>query len=335
MYALSEHALRAMNNELGPASDHFDGRHFFNPGAMEHCFIARRRGDWLRWMAMRKPTAWTPVTDFTPPAPPPARSNKLAITWINHSTVLIQVAGHNIITDPIYAQRVGPLARWGPRRYHPPGVAFKELPAIDSVLISHAHYDHLDYPTVAALARRDDPLFVAGLGLRRWFKAAGAKRVATLDWWRSQAIDESVCVTGTPARHASRRSLRDANRSLWLGYWITTPAGGVYFAGDTGMGGHFKTIRARLGAPRVALLPIGSYVPRWFMAPRHINPQEAVAAHQTLGVDISIGIHFATFQLADEARFAPAADLAAAADAAGLEAGAFRAPAFGERFVFD
>ncbi len=316
----------------GPVSDHFDGERFHNAAPIEHDFA-----DLWRWIRTRDNHPWERIDMFdAPPAPPERVTDGLRITWINHATVLIQAVGINIITDPVFSERVSPVSWFGPKRYHPPGVAFDALPPIDVVLISHAHYDHLDKPTIRRLARRFNPLFVAGLGLAEWLERAGATQVRTLDWW--EAVDlpgDSLRLTAAPAQHWSRRGLLDRNRTLWASYWIDTPAGGVYFAGDTGIAPHFDTIRARLGAPRVALLPIGAYEPRWFMRQQHMNPEDAVVAHQRLGASHSIGIHFATFKLSDEARFAPVDDLARARERAGIENGQFWAPAFGGAYQFD
>jgi len=315
----------------GPSSDHFDGSHFHNGAPIEH-----KLGDLWRWMTTRENHPWTRVERFDTPAPPPARvDNGLRITWINHSTVLIQVDGMNILTDPVFSERVSPVQWFGPRRYHPPGVAFEDLPVIDVVLISHAHYDHLDRTSIIRLARRFNPLFVAGLGLKTWLRKAGAGRVATGDWWDTIALPGAVQLTVTPAQHWSRRGLFDRNRTLWVSYWIESSAGGVYFAGDTGLADHFATIHERLGAPCVSLLPIGAYEPRWFMGQQHMNPADAVVAHQQLGASHSIGIHFATFKLSDEARFAPVDDLALARENAGVDPAAFWAPAFGAGYRFD
>ncbi|GAB3682330.1 MBL fold metallo-hydrolase [Salinisphaera aquimarina] len=315
----------------GPVSDHFDGHRFHNAEPIEHGF-----GDLLRWMRTRENHPWQRVSGFAPPPPPPARVNDgLRITWINHATVLIQVAGVNILTDPVFSERVSPLPGFGPRRYHPPGVAFDNLPPVDVVLISHAHYDHLDRASIKRLASRFDPLFVTGLGLADWFAGTGARHVVTADWWQQVALPGQLSLTVTPARHWTRRGLGDRNRTLWASYWIDTPAGGVYFAGDTGAGPHFGAIRARLGSPRVALLPIGAYEPRWFMAQQHMNPADAVQAHRQLGAAHSVGIHFATFKLSDEARFAPVDDLAQALSQAGLTRHDFWAPAFGAGYSFD
>ena len=312
----------------GPVSDHFDGERFYNAEPIEHGF-----GDLLRWMRTRDNHPWERIDTFDAPAPPPPRVDEgVTITWVNHATVLIQSAGVNILTDPVFSQRVSPVSWFGPRRYHPPGVAFADLPPIDVVLISHAHYDHLDRPTVERLVEHHDPLFVAGLGLGAWLRDTGATRVATADWWEKVELPGPLALTATPARHWSRRGIFDRNKTLWASYWIDTPAGGIYFAGDTGMAPHFAHIRERLGAPRLALLPIGAYEPRWFMAQQHMNPADAVRAHEQLGAMQSIGIHFGTFKLSDEARDAPAAALAEARARAGLEPRDFIVPRFGERF---
>ena len=322
--------IRGRTPEPAERSDHFDGRRFHNPNP-----VSRGPGALWRWYRERERNPWSRITDFARPAPPPARADGLAVTWIGHATTLIQAAGHNVLTDPVFSEHVGPVPGLGPRRYHPPGLAFDDLPAIDTVLISHAHYDHLDRPTIRRLIARFNPLFVAAAGLSDWLVAAGARRIVTLDWWQDTRVGDAMTVTATPARHWSRRGLTDRNRALWVGYWIETAgASSLFFAGDTGFGPHFSEIRHRLGAPAVALLPIGAYAPRWFMAPQHMNPQDAVQAHQELGAGHSLGIHFATFKLSDEGQWAPVAALSRARAAAGLPEANFQAPAFGQRVVF-
>ncbi len=310
----------------GPVSDHFDGTRFHNARPIEH-----KLGDVVRWWRTRDNQPWQRVEHFDPPPPPPERVDYgLRITWINHATVLIQTAGLNILTDPIFAERASPVPWAGPRRYHPPGVAFDDLPTIDIVLISHAHYDHLDRQSVKRLVAGFDPLFVVPLGLDERLQRIGVQRVESRDWWQSMALSDNVRLTLTPAQHWSRRGVFDHDTTLWAGYWLDTPGGAVYFAGDTGMATHFNDIRQRLGAPRVALLPIGAYEPRWFMAQQHMNPADAVDAHQIMDAQQSIGIHFATFKLTDEGQHAPAEALAVARAAAGLDPKRFIVPEFGE-----
>lgn len=308
-----------------PVSDHCDGRQFFNPEPVAH-----RAGDLWRWWRNRAHNPWQRVTDFTPPAPPPQRSQPPRITWVGHATLLIQIDGRNLLTDPVWSERVGPQPWLGPRRYHPPAIRFDDLPPIDVVLISHSHYDHLDRPTIRRLIAAHDPLFVCPLGLDAWFEHVGTQRVITLDWWQQQALNEGISIHATPARHWSNRTMLDRNRSLWCGYYVTAPSGAVFFAGDTGMGDHFAAIRERFGAPDVALLPIGAYEPRWFMHAQHMNPADAVDAHVKLGAKKSIGIHFGTFKLSDEGQHDPVHELAHDRRNAGLSADVFVAPAFGE-----
>ena len=293
---------------VGKKSDHFDGERFYNPGRYED------RGFWdvVRWQLSSHAVDWPDWVQTPRFAPPPARVDEgIRITFINHASVLVQLGGKNILTDPVWSERVGPLSWLGPKRHKRVGVAFERLPRIDAVLISHNHYDHLDIPTLRRLSRRDRPVVFAGLGtaalLRRYDIAQGHD----LDWWQSQDLGK-VRITFTPAQHWSTRGLGDKNVNLWGSFYIVEGKHRVYFAGDTGRGKHFATIRQRLGAPSVALLPIGAYLPRWFMWPQHINPEEAVLAHRALGANRSVGIHWGTFKQADEGLNAPVKDLAKA-----------------------
>ncbi len=219
---------------------------------------------------------------------------------VNHSTVLLQQSGCNILTDPIWSERASPLTWAGPRRRRMPGVRWEDLPRIDIVLLSHNHYDHLDLATLRRLAKRGQSDFIVPLGVARLLRSQGIGPVYELDWGESQALD-GVTVHGLPAMHFSARGLFDRNRTLWCGYMMEAAGRKVYFAGDTAFGEHFARIREVFGAPGLALLPIGAYEPRWFMSPVHMNPEDAVKAHGILGARTSIAIHHGTFQLADEA----------------------------------
>jgi L-ascorbate metabolism protein UlaG (beta-lactamase superfamily) len=225
----------------------------------------------------------------------------MRVTFVGHSTALLQTAGMNVLTDPVWSERASPVAWAGPRRHRPPGLRFEDLPPIDLVLISHNHYDHLDLPTLRRLAREHAPRFVAGLGVGRLLTDVGVGPVLEMDWWQQAAGPGDLTVSCVPARHFSGRGLRDRNASLWCGYVLHGPGGLVYFAGDTGFGGHFEEIARRLGAPRLALLPIGAYLPQWFMGPVHLSPPEALRAHRILGARTSVGLHFGTFRIADDA----------------------------------
>jgi L-ascorbate metabolism protein UlaG (beta-lactamase superfamily) len=242
-----------------------------------------------------------------------------------------------VLTDPIFSRRCSPVSWAGPARVRPPGVSLAELPRPDVILLSHNHYDHMDLPSLRELNRRHRPLVVTTLGNARKLDRLGIA-ATELDWWQDVAVGP-LRVTATPARHFAARTPFDRNRTLWGGFMVSAPGGPalggqVLFAGDSGAGVHWQQIRARLGAPDVALLPIGAYEPRWFMAPVHMNPAEAVQAHLALGARRSVGMHFGTFQLTDEAIDAPLRALDAARREAGLAAGLFTTQGFGETRVY-
>lgn len=293
----------------GPVSDHFDGRRF-------HMAIPRERhlGDYVEWLVQREPGPWRDYEAIAPGPPPPRRvlGEALWVTPINHSTVLIQTAGLNILTDPIWSHRASPFSFMGPDRHIPPGIRFEDLPPIDAVLISHSHYDHMDLPTLKRLWERDRPRIFVGLGNAGTLRAAGIGEVSETDWWQTRDLMPGVQVHGVPAQHWTSRGLFDRNRTLWLGYVLETPGGAIYFAGDTGFGPHYAAIATRFPALRLALLPIGAYLPRWFMQPVHMNPSEAVATWRMLGAASGLPIHYGTFRLAEEGQDQPPGDLAQA-----------------------
>jgi len=219
---------------------------------------------------------------------------------VNHSTVLVQMDGFNVLTDPIWSERCSPFSWAGPRRARPPGVRWEDLPPIDAVLISHNHYDHLDVATLQRLARDHRPRIYATLGNGALLRSRGIPVTAELDWWQSADLGPGLSLTSVPAQHFSNRSITDRNRALWTGFVIQGGAGAVYFAGDTALGPHFEQIRNRLGPVRLALLPIGAFRPEWFMSPVHLSPSEALRAHHLVGAATSVAIHFGTFQLGDD-----------------------------------
>jgi len=243
-----------------------------------------------------------------PARPDPAGApGRVRVTLINHATTLIQLDGVNVLTDPIWSDRVGPVPG-GPGRFQQPGVVFGDLPFIHAVLLSHSHFDHLDLPTLRRLAGAHHPRILAGLGTRAFLEAEGVSGCEDLDWWQAAHLGP-LTVTFAPAQHWSRRGIADQNHLLWGSFFVAGAAGSVYFAGDTGWGPHFAQVRERLGAPSLALLPIGAYRPRWFMRSQHIDPEEAVLAHLVLGAAKSAAIHWGTFDLSDEGAFDPVQDL--------------------------
>lgn len=283
----------------GPPSDHFDGERFSNGNP-----LWQREGDFLKWVLNRQRGYWPDWIDATPGPRPPERAGDLRITFINHSTTLIQLDGINILTDPVFSHRVSPFQFAGPKRHRPPGIRFRDLPPIDLVLVSHNHYDHCDIATLQQLQTRFAPRIITPLGNKGLMARYGLQRVSEIDWWESEGN-----VTAVPAQHFSARALSDRNRCLWSGFVIRGERGNVYFAGDTGWGPHFEEIGRRFAPMRLALLPIGAYLPRWFMRPAHIDPAEAVEAHRVLGAATSMAIHFGTFALGDDGELDPVHDL--------------------------
>lgn len=293
-------------------SDHFDGEKFFNPGGNNDKSLI----DVLRWQFLGDRKDWPDslVNLARPNLPEELDPNTVAVTFVNHATMLIQVKGVNILTDPVWSERTSPFQWIGPKRVREPGLSWDELPKIDVVIISHNHYDHMDEGTLKRLAARDQPLILVPLGDRVHVASFGSQRVEEMDWWQERKINEDLKIVFTPAQHWSGRWLNDRFRSLWGSYAIVYRDQRIYFAGDTGYGGHFKEIRERLGPMNLSFLPIGAYEPRWFMKYSHMNPEEAVQAHLDLGSEKSIGMHFGTFQLTDESIEQPLVDLNRAID---------------------
>ncbi len=320
-----------------PLSDHCDGQSFFNPGDSAP---TRGLAQVLRWQLRGERAAWPRKVANGVFEPPPSvvTPGTAAITFINHATFLIRLPGAPgapgavVLTDPIFSDRCSPVPWAGPMRARLPGVALAELPRPDVVLLSHNHYDHMDLPSLRDLQRRHAPRFVTLLGNARVLAKLGIE-ATELDWWQAVAAGP-LRITATPARHFSARTPLDRNRSLWGGFMIGVDAGQILFAGDSGAGPHWQAIGVRLGFPDVALLPVGAYEPGWFMAPVHMNPAEAVQAHVALGARRSIGMHFGTFQLTDEAIDAPLEALQAARLEVGLDAAAFATHDFGETRLY-
>ncbi len=303
---------------------HFDGKRFYNPDSGQ----APGFLDALRWqLTTRREPSPKFVADVEQSVPPRRQEgNGLRVTLVNHSTVLLQERGSNILTDPVWSERVSPFSWVGPRRRREPGVAWEHVPPIDVVLLSHNHYDHLDLATLRRLAARGEATFVVPAGVPRLLRSGNIGPVHELDWGESLALP-GCRVHSVPALHFSGRGIFDRNATLWCGYVIEYQNRRVYFAGDTGFGPHFGLIREKFGSLDLALLPIGAYEPRWFMSPIHMAPDEAIRAHQILDPKTSIAIHHGTFQLADDGLDTPKNQLAAAAPRGSfliLENGQFR-----------
>ena len=267
---------------------------------------------------------------------PRAEATEFTATWIGHSTVLLQMGGLNVLTDPVWSERASPVQWLGPGRVMDPGLPLEALPPLDVVLLAHNHYDHLDKGTVKRVARAHPnagwivPLEL-GASVRRW----GARAIVELDWWQ-QAEVPGLRVTGTPARHFSARGFRDRCRTLWCGYVVEAAGGRAYFAGDTAYHPQFGEITARCGAPDLVMMPIGAYDPRWFMHVVHVDPEEAVQAYVYLTsagdstLPLMLAIHWGTFRLTDEPMDEPPRRAIAAWQQRGLDPSRLWVARFGE-----
>src|ERR1051325_2471760 len=295
----------------GPESDHFDGRQFHNPDPQR-----QHAGSFLKWQMTRERGVGREWVDAPAGPKPPGRvdGGRVRVTFVNHATTLIQMDGVNLLTDPIWSVRCSPLPFGGPKRHRPPGIRFEDLPPIDAVLVSHNHYDHLDVPT---LRRLNAKRLLTPLGNGALMARHGVERATDLDWWQAIQVTDKVKATLAPAQLFCARALSDRDANLWGGFVVSGPSGNVYFAGDTGWGSHFAQIAKRFPNIRVALLPIGAYLPRWFMKPAHIDPAEAVEAHKVLRAQTSIPMHYGTFALGDDGETQPVDDLRLAIAAAG------------------
>ncbi|MDF3819977.1 MBL fold metallo-hydrolase [Leptospira sp. 96542] len=234
------------------------------------------------------------------------RSNQksLSVTWVGHASTLIQLDNVNILTDPIWSERCSPVSFAGPKRFTKPGLSLDDLPPIDIVILSHNHYDHTDLPTLKELERRFHPRFFIGLGNQTWLQKEGLGSVSEMDWWDKIEV-KGIRLHFTPSQHFSGRGLFDRDETLWGSYVLEGKSQKVYFGGDTGYYSHFREIGERFGSFDVAILPIGAFEPRWFMAPVHVDPAETVQAFVDLRAKYLIPIHYMTFVLSDEALDSP------------------------------
>ncbi len=326
--------LQGCTARNAPTSDHFDGSLFHN----------RATGsDYTLWQEVKiarelrtKKKNWPARFETTPyRAPAEPVLHGIRVLWIGHSTTLIQTPDLNIITDPILFDSIGPSV-FGINTVTNPGVRIESLPTIDVILISHNHYDHLDLRSLHALVDRQrtaPPRILVGRGVGSLLKNAGLSSYAELDWDESVTIKDAT-VYFLEAIHTSRRGIWDTNDTLWGSFLIDSPEGRTYFAGDSAYGTHFHRIYEKYGAPRVSLLPIGAYEPRWFMYRMHMNPDEAVRAYLDLHSESAIGIHFGLIDNADESYDAPVNDLIAARRAHGVDATNFAAPLYGQVFRY-
>lgn len=287
----------------GPVSDHFDGKHFINPLPTEE----KTFGELVKWMMNREQGKWNDWTEIGPQPKPPQRVGvgELRVTFVNHATILLQMDGLNILTDPVWSKRASPVTWSGPKRHKAPGVQLEDLPPIDIVLLSHNHYDHMDTATLKQLTSSHHPQTFVTLGNRAFLEPMGIPVAAEMDWWQTHELGNGVRLHCVPAQHFSGRGFCDRFKTLWAGYVLESKSGNVYFAADTGWGPHLEEIGKRLGPFRLSMIPIGAFRPRWFMAPVHIGPEEAVQAHKVVRSAVTVPIHYGTFHLGDDGEDEP------------------------------
>jgi L-ascorbate metabolism protein UlaG (beta-lactamase superfamily) len=311
-----------------PLSEHYDGKRFFNPWGANN---TKSLWDVLAWKLTSKAATWPEQEHKKIDAEAliaAGKSDQVHVTYIGHATTYIQNNKLSILTDPHFSHRASPLSFAGPSRIRKPAFEILQLPAVDIVLISHNHYDHLDLPTLKELEKRFHPHFIVPLGNAELLKSEGLQKITELDWWEKFENIQLV-----PAQHWSARAVSDRNEALWGGYVITMSDQKIYFAGDTGYGPHFKMIGEKSGPIKLAILPIGAYEPRWFMKDQHLNPDDAIQAHLDLKSEGGFAIHFETFQLTDEGFDEPRNQLNELLKKYNVPPAAFLTPQFGETFT--
>ncbi len=310
------HFLDAVYYHGAPGA-HFDGQRFANPDGEDTISApaGSNRGNFLmRYLWGEGRPAWPDHVAIDPRQPPPrVEGEAMVATWVGHASVLVQTQGINILTDPVWSDRAGPLGI-GPARVAPPGIAFDRLPRIDVVLVSHDHYDHMDLATLKRLWARDHPLIVTSLGNDAVIGQVGVPSRA-LDWGGRIAIKPGVEVIVTRNHHWGSRWFSDRNRALWSSFVVRVPGGNLFFAGDTGAGDlRWPGEAAAYGPVRLALIPIGAFrfVAGQMSVDSHIGPVDAVEVARRLGAARAIGVHWGTFRLSSEAYDTPPRLLAAA-----------------------
>lgn len=329
--------MTSKNPWYNPELTHHTPEGFCNPEPE-----LRQPGDLKRWRRERKQQNLPK---------PPARGYELftqdwwqpadlsgsddAVWWLGHACILLRIEGRYTLIDPALSRRASPVPFFGPERKTPAPLTIADLPTLDSVLISHNHYDHLDRPTIKKILRRfPEVKFVVPLGLAAWLRRLGARSVVELDWWQQTQVD-SLSIHAVPARHWSMRTLWDRNRSLWCGWVVQHKQLNFWFSGDSGYSENLLEIPRRLGPFNLAALPVGAYAPKWFMRGQHMDPDQAVSLHLACGQPHTLPIHWGVFELADESLDEPPEVLRHAMQSASLDPQRFQTCRIGSRILLD
>jgi len=300
-------------------SPNWDGKQFNPPLPEEPIPFWSTLGDWIKGADNTTPSEPIAVVERSKEELEQAPPGGLRITWFGHSSTLVEIDGHRILFDPVWGERVSPLKHIGPKRFHPVPMALDDLPSLDAVVISHDHYDHLDEPTIVALAERGERFFVplgVGAHLEGW--GVPAERIVELDWWEQVQVGE-LRMVATPGRHFSGRSvvMADRNKTLWAGWALVGPEHRVYYSGDTAMFPGFAEIGERLGPFDVTMIEIGAYNAAWRDV--HIGPEQAIEAHKMLRGKLLLPVHWGTFDLALHSWVEPAERVLVAAREGGVD----------------
>lgn len=310
--------LERIRASLAWAGDRFRNLHPIMPGLRDAAVAMPTLAEFICGGERRVPRA--PLPSVNPlDAWTRSPASGLRATWLGHSTVLIEIDGLRVLTDPVWGPRASPARFAGPKRFQPVPVALRELPPVDLVVVSHDHYDHLDYPTIRELRKRAVP-FVTSLGVGAHLEAWGVRPelVVELDWWESYRLPGTeLSVTAAPSQHFSGRGLNDRNATLWSAMVIRSPRHAVFFSGDTGLTTEYQTIRARLGPFDLVMLEVGAFHPAW--GDIHLGPENALAALALLGGGPFLPVHWGTFSLAMHAWDQPAEALLELAPQAGAQ----------------
>jgi len=300
------------------AEDRFRNRHPVMPGLRDPNTPMPTLTEFLCGGERRVPRgplpSMNPLESWSRPA-----DSGLRATWLGHSTVLIEIGGLRVLTDPVWGPRASPSRLAGPKRFQPVPVALRAMPPVDLVIVSHDHYDHLDYPTIRELAKRDVP-FVTSLGVGAHLESWGVRseRIVELDWWESHRLpDTGLTATAAPSQHFSGRGLKDRNTTLWSSFVLRSERHAVFFSGDTGLTSEYRVIRDRLGPFDLVMLEVGAFHPAW--GDIHLGPENALEAFRLLGGGVFLPVHWGTFALAMHAWDQPAEALFELAPKAGVQ----------------